>query len=183
MSPKPSHLPLIVRAAATWLKTYPDGVLLWIDNDTGRRICCLIDDIRLKDPGVFRGQENLRNDLDQLLAALIRIGVANAARLEQALPLSQAIEYERVFRRTVLYRTFLSVASWRGERVKMQGFQEVVKSSPSALELRFALRTRACSAAATVDLRWRFYPALLRNRRFADSPLEGNGFEPSVPGR
>jgi len=28
----------------------------------------------------------------------------------------------------------------------MQGFQEVVKSSPSALELRFALRTRACSS-------------------------------------
>jgi hypothetical protein len=56
-----------------------------------------------------------------------------------------------------------------------------LKSSPSALELRFALRTQACSAAATVDLRWRFYPALLRNRRFADSPLEGDGFERLVP--
>src|SRR5215471_5160415 len=31
----------------------------------------------------------------------------------------------------------------------------------------------------------RFIPAIppLRNRKFADSPLEGNGFEPSVPDR
>jgi hypothetical protein len=85
ISPKPSHLPFIVMAAATWLRTYPDSVPFWIDNDTGRRICCLIDDIRLREPGLFHGQQKLRDDLDQLLAALIRIGVANAARLEQAL--------------------------------------------------------------------------------------------------
>jgi hypothetical protein len=72
-------------AATTWLKIYPDSVPLWIDNDTGGRICRLIDNIRLKDPGVFRCQEKLRNDLDQLLAARIPIGVASAARLEQTL--------------------------------------------------------------------------------------------------
>ena len=85
VSPKPSHLSFIVMAATTWLKTYPDSIPLWIDNDTGRRICSLIDDIRLKEPGRFHAQENLRNDLHQILAALIRIGVADAARLEQAL--------------------------------------------------------------------------------------------------
>jgi hypothetical protein len=85
VSPKPSHLPFIIMAAATWLKTYPDSVPLWIDHDTGRRICCLIDGIWRKEPAVFDRTQTLRNDVDQLLAALVRIGVADAARLEKAL--------------------------------------------------------------------------------------------------
>ncbi len=85
VSPKPSHLPFIVMAGTTWLKTYPDSVPLWIDNGTGRRICCLIDNIRLKEPALLRRQQKLRDDLDLLLAGLVRIGVADAARLEQAL--------------------------------------------------------------------------------------------------
>jgi hypothetical protein len=85
VSPKPSHLPFILMAAATWLRTYPDSVSLWIDNDTGSRICALIDDIWRKAPDHFDRAQTLRNDVDQFLAALVRIGVSDAARLEQAL--------------------------------------------------------------------------------------------------
>jgi hypothetical protein len=85
VSPKPSQLSFIVMAAITWLKAYPDSAPLWIDNDTGRRICCLIDQIRLKEPLLFSNRPKLRSDVDRFLAALIGIGVANAARLEQAL--------------------------------------------------------------------------------------------------
>jgi hypothetical protein len=85
VSPKPSHLPVILMAAAIWLRTYPDSVPFWIDNDTGRRICALIDDIWRKAPDRFDRAQTLPNDVDQFLAALVRIGVSDAARLEQAL--------------------------------------------------------------------------------------------------
>ena len=85
VSPKPSHLPLILMAAAIWLRTYPDSVPFWIDNNTGHRICALIDDIWRKAPDRFDRAQTLRNDVDQFLAALVRIGVSDAARLEQAL--------------------------------------------------------------------------------------------------
>jgi len=85
VSPKPSHLPFIIMAAVTWLRSYPECVPLWIDNDTGRRICVLIDDIWRKEPALLDGTQTLRSDVDQLLAALVRMGVADAARLERAL--------------------------------------------------------------------------------------------------
>jgi hypothetical protein len=85
VSPKPSHLHFIMMAAAIWLRTYPDSVPFWIDNDTGRRICALIDDIWRTAPDRLDRTQMLRNDVDQLLAALVRIGVSDAARLEQAL--------------------------------------------------------------------------------------------------
>jgi hypothetical protein len=87
VSPKPSHLPLIVRAAATWLKTYPDSVPFWIDNDTGRQICVLIEDIWRIEPALLDRTQAMRNEIDQLLATMVRIGVADAARLEKALAL------------------------------------------------------------------------------------------------
>jgi hypothetical protein len=85
VSPRPSHLSFITMAAATWLRTYPDYVPLWIDNDTGRRICVLIDEIWRMEPTLLDRTRALRNDVDQLLPVLVRIGVAEAARLERAL--------------------------------------------------------------------------------------------------
>jgi hypothetical protein len=86
-SPKPSHLRLIVRAAAIWLKAYPDSVPFWIDNGIGRQICVLIEDIWRIEPALLDRTQPMRNEIDQLLATMVRIGVADAARLEKALAL------------------------------------------------------------------------------------------------
>jgi hypothetical protein len=85
VSPKPSHLPFIVMAAHLWLKSYPDSAPFWIDSGIGHRVCALIDVIWRREPVLFNRAQTLRNDVDRLLAALVRIGVAAAARLEQAL--------------------------------------------------------------------------------------------------
>ena len=85
VSPKPAHLPFIIMAAKTWLRSYSDSTAFWIDNEVGRRTCLLIDDIWRKEPALFDRAAALRDDVDQLLAALVRIGAADAARLEQAL--------------------------------------------------------------------------------------------------
>jgi hypothetical protein len=85
VSSRPSHLPFIVMAAHTWLRSYPDSTPFWIDSEMGRRICALIDNIWRGEPVLLDRAQTLRNDVDQLLAALVRIGVADATRLEQAL--------------------------------------------------------------------------------------------------
>jgi hypothetical protein len=72
-------------AALTWLRAYPDSAPFWIDNGTGRRVCTLIDNIWQKQPLLFDPSEPVRRDVDQLLAALVRIGVPDASRLEKAL--------------------------------------------------------------------------------------------------
>ena len=85
VSPRPTHLPFIVRAVKTWLRSYPDSTPFWIDNEVGRRTCLLIDDIWRAEPALFDRAGALRTDVDQLLAALIGIGVADAARIEKDL--------------------------------------------------------------------------------------------------
>jgi hypothetical protein len=85
VSPKPCHLPFIVVAAHVWLKSYSDSAPFWIDSGMGHRVCALIDVIWRREPVLFNRAQTLRNDVDQLLAALVRIGVAEAARLERAL--------------------------------------------------------------------------------------------------
>jgi hypothetical protein len=50
--------------------------------------------------------------------------------------------------------------------------------------LATAARARRKSRRCRMDVKYSTWPQItpaLRNRKFADSPLEGDGFEPSVP--
>jgi len=85
VSPKPSYLPFIVTAAKTWLASYPDDSAFWIDNAIGQRVCALIEGVRLQDNALLDSEHALRRDIDVSLAALVRVGVAEASRLETAL--------------------------------------------------------------------------------------------------
>lgn len=85
VSPNPAHLQFIVAAAQTWLASYPDDSEFWIDQAIGQRVCALIDGIRLQEQAVLDSERALRRDIDVLLAALVRVGVAEANRLETAL--------------------------------------------------------------------------------------------------
>jgi hypothetical protein len=51
----------------------------------GRRVCGLIEATRRAEPALLAVNQPLREDVNRLLPALIRLGVAEAARLEQAL--------------------------------------------------------------------------------------------------
>jgi hypothetical protein len=85
VSPRSDHLPFIVTAASAWMATFPNDSIFWGDLAIGRRVCALIDAIRLQQPTLFTTYEPLRRQLEHLLAALIRCGVAEASRLEQVL--------------------------------------------------------------------------------------------------
>jgi hypothetical protein len=89
VSPRAANLPLANAAAKAWLTSHPDDNIFWVDSDVGRRICSVMEAILEVDPKAFGTDQPLRKDIDSLLATLVRMGVPDAHRLEQALRLLQ----------------------------------------------------------------------------------------------
>jgi hypothetical protein len=87
VAPRPAHLPLISAAGKSWLTSNPDDRAFWIDHNVGPRLCSVIEALLAVDPNLFGIDQPLRNDIDSLLASLVRLGVPEAHRLEQALRL------------------------------------------------------------------------------------------------
>ena len=85
VSPRSAHLPFMVTAAMTWLKSYPNDSDFWVDHGIGRRVCVWIEEVRRQEPSLLDTDKPVRFDVDRLLAALISLGVADAKRLEEAL--------------------------------------------------------------------------------------------------
>jgi len=88
-APSAGHLPLIVGAGLSWATTISDDKEFWVDHGVGRRLCALIEAILTLDSKLFQSQQALRRDADNLLAALVRMGVAEAYQLEDKLRLLQ----------------------------------------------------------------------------------------------
>lgn len=84
VSPRAAHLPVIVAAGKTWLAVHPDDKEFWIDQDIGRRFCSLMETIHSHDPKPFGLDQPIRKDVDALLGSLVRMGIAEAHRLEES---------------------------------------------------------------------------------------------------
>ena len=84
VAPRASHLPVIVAAGKGWLAAHPDNKEFWIDQGIGRRLCSLMEAILASDPKLFGLDQALRKDIDVLLGSLVRMGVAEAHRLEES---------------------------------------------------------------------------------------------------
>jgi len=87
VAPRAAHLEVIVAAGKGWLAAHSDDKVFWIDQDIGPRLCSLMEAIFSRDPNAFRLDQPLRKDIDALLGSLIRMGVAEAYRLETKLRL------------------------------------------------------------------------------------------------
>jgi len=85
VAPRGSHLPVVVAAGKTWLATHPDSKEFWLDQGIGRRLCSLLQAIFATNPTMFGLNQPLRKDIDGLLASLVRMGVAEANRVEENL--------------------------------------------------------------------------------------------------
>jgi hypothetical protein len=85
VSPRSPHLSFMVTAAKVWLESYPNDSDFWVDHGIGRRVCIWIDEVRRQEPSPLDTDTSVRLDVDRLLSALIRLGVADAKRLEEAL--------------------------------------------------------------------------------------------------
>lgn len=81
----PEQLPFAVAAARAWAIARPDDTVFWVDYALGRQLCTWLETVRQADPSAFRTGAPLRADIDLILAALIRAGVAEAGSLEAQL--------------------------------------------------------------------------------------------------
>ena len=87
VAPRPAHLPFLLAAATCWMAAFPDATDFWIEHGIGRRVCALIDAPREMEPTLLASGQPLRDQVDRLLPGMVRVGVADAARLERALQL------------------------------------------------------------------------------------------------
>ncbi len=87
VAPRAAHLPVIVAAGKSWLAAHPDDKKFWVDQGFGQRLCSLMDAILTRDPGSFRLDQPLRKEIEALLSSLVRMGVAEAHRLEESIRL------------------------------------------------------------------------------------------------
>jgi hypothetical protein len=83
VAPRAAHLSVIVAAGKGWLAAHPDNRDFWIDQGIGRRLCSLMEAILAGNPKPFGVDQPLRKDIDALLGSLVRMGVAEAHRLEE----------------------------------------------------------------------------------------------------
>jgi energy-coupling factor transporter ATP-binding protein EcfA2 len=88
VAPQPAHLPSLLAAATSWMATFPDATDFWIEHGIGRRVCALIEASRQIEPTLLASGQPLRDQVDRLLPGMVRVGVAEAARLERALQLN-----------------------------------------------------------------------------------------------
>jgi len=85
VSPRPSLLPLLVAGGKAWIGSYADDTALWVEHGIGRRFCALVDRVRQSAPEALAADKPERQDIDVILAALVRLGVPEARQLETVL--------------------------------------------------------------------------------------------------
>ncbi len=85
VSPRPEHLGLIRASITTWLAVHADSRVFWVDRGIGRRVCSVIEVLLGFSPAHFAPGEPARKELDAFNGKMIRLGVAQAHRLEEAL--------------------------------------------------------------------------------------------------
>lgn len=85
VAPSPEHLPFLVTAAGHWLLAHPDSKDFWIEHGFGQRVCGLVDTAWNAKADALSAGHPIRKTVNGLLAALVQIGVAEAARLERVL--------------------------------------------------------------------------------------------------
>jgi hypothetical protein len=85
LSPRPAQLLFLVAAAEAWVDSHPENTQFWVDYGIGRRVSRWIATIHAQDPALLRAGAPPRAEVDRILAALVRLGVADARQLEKAL--------------------------------------------------------------------------------------------------
>jgi hypothetical protein len=83
VSPRSSHLALLVAAGHRWLCSYGDDKEFWLQHEVGARVCTIIADVVTREPQRFNPNPTLRTQLNLLLTNLIRIGIPEAHHLEE----------------------------------------------------------------------------------------------------
>jgi len=85
VSRKPEHAAFFLGSALTWLRRQPDNVPLWVDGGLGARLARWLETVTGANPSLRSVDQPLRAQLDDVLARLVQLGVAEAHRVEKLL--------------------------------------------------------------------------------------------------
>jgi hypothetical protein len=85
VSPRPAHIAFLMSCARTWLRRQPTNMVLWVDGGLGARIARWLETTFQTDATVRSPAHPLRAEMEDVLARLVQIGVAEAHRVEALL--------------------------------------------------------------------------------------------------
>ncbi|MCA9564002.1 MAG: hypothetical protein KC561_10960, partial [Myxococcales bacterium] len=85
VSPRSEHTAFFLSSALTWLQKQPNNKPLWVDGGLGARLAQWLELAAASDATLRATTHPLRAQVDDLLARLVRVGVAEAHRVERAL--------------------------------------------------------------------------------------------------
>ena len=85
VSPNTSQLGLVTGVGTCWIAAYPDSAEFWVGQAVGRRVCKVIETILALDPDSLTSDQQARQQIDVLLGKLVRLGISEAHRVEEAL--------------------------------------------------------------------------------------------------
>jgi len=85
VSPRPAHLRILITSAKAWVQSYSGDTEFWSDYGIGRRVCGWIENVLRQEPALLKTAVAAKFEVDQLLAALVNLGVPEARRLEKTL--------------------------------------------------------------------------------------------------
>lgn len=82
VSPRDAHLPFLLDSAAVWLRRQPTNTEFWIDHGFGARVTRWLAGVLRSDAALSMKSAPLRPQIDEVLARLVQVGVAEAHQLE-----------------------------------------------------------------------------------------------------
>jgi hypothetical protein len=85
VSPQASLLPVLVAGGKAWIGCYADDSRFRVEHGIGRRVCAWIDRVRQSASEALSTDKLERQDIDAILATLVRLGIPEARQLESAL--------------------------------------------------------------------------------------------------
>lgn len=85
VSPRPEHLQFFLSSAFRWLQRQPINTQLWVDGGLGARMVKWLEGILQIDANHQLASHPLRPQIENILARLVQVGVAEAHRLEALL--------------------------------------------------------------------------------------------------
>jgi hypothetical protein len=87
LAPNAAQLPFVLTTGKAWIAARPDDHTFWVDYGIGGKLSRWLGKIRQLELAGLQPGTSERNDVDLILAALVRVGVPEAGRLEAELNL------------------------------------------------------------------------------------------------
>ena len=85
VSPRITLLPLFISGVKCWLDAHEQDADYWTQYGIGERVCAWLRKLHDVEPDAFASAPPMRADVERILSAMVRFGLADARELERLL--------------------------------------------------------------------------------------------------